>query len=61
VPFDKLGHRTDVPKHVVNENTERAMEAIPIALLGLAALLGGIYKLRTRTVHHESDAPRADG
>jgi len=57
VPFDKIGHRTDVPLHAVNENTERAMGTIPIVMLGAAALLGGIYKFRTRTIRHESDVP----
>ena len=57
VPFDKLGYRTDIPKHALNKYTRYAMEAIPVAMLGLAVLLGGIYKLRTRNVDEETTQP----
>jgi len=54
VPFDKLGYRTDLPKERLDKYTKRAMEAIPVAMLGLAILLGGIYKLRTRNVEEDT-------
>jgi formate dehydrogenase iron-sulfur subunit len=57
VPFEKLGYRTDIPKEPVNKNTRIAMEAIPVVMLGLAVVLGGIYKLRTRIVTEDAPEP----
>jgi formate dehydrogenase iron-sulfur subunit len=48
VPFDKLGYPMGIPKHRLNKNTEHAMHGIPFVMLGLAALPGASYKLRTR-------------
>lgn len=60
VPFDKLGYRMDLPKHPIAKYTNQAMEAIPVAMLGLAILLGGIYKLRTRDVQEETTQPASE-
>jgi formate dehydrogenase iron-sulfur subunit len=59
VPFEKLGHRTDIPKEPINTNTRIAMHAIPVVMLGLAVVLGGIYRLRTRAVAEEPSEPVA--
>lgn len=59
VPFDKLGHPTNIPKEAFDAPTKHAMEAIPVVMLGAAILLGGIYKIRTRNVN-END-PQAAG
>lgn len=50
IPFEKLGYPAGIPKRPLMENTEKAMGAIPIVMIGMAALLIGSYKLRTRNL-----------
>jgi len=58
VPFEKLGYRTDIPAESLDKYTRYAMQSIPIVVLGLAVVLGGLYKLRTRTVGVETKTVR---
>jgi Fe-S-cluster-containing dehydrogenase component len=48
VPFEKLGYVMRVPRSPMVAHTEPAMKAVPMVMLGLAAVLGGSYALRTR-------------
>jgi len=48
VPFEKLGYVMRVPRSPMVAHTEPAMKAVPMVMLGLAAVLGGTYALRTR-------------
>ena len=59
VSFDKLGYRTDLPKHRINRDTEKAMHSIPVVMIGVAALLMGSYKLRTRNRNPENQGTPA--
>ncbi len=55
VPFDKIGYITSrVPRSPMVAHTEPAMKAIPMVMLGLAAILGLGYHLRTRLEHNRS-------
>lgn len=48
VPFDRLGFRTDVGERSYPSYSLRAMEAVSPSVIGLGAVLGGIYLLQKR-------------
>lgn len=48
VPFEELGYVMRAPRSPMVALTEPAMKAVPMVLLGLAAVLGTSYALRTR-------------
>lgn len=48
VPFEKLGFRTDLGEHSYPEYTSPALDAVPIAVLGIGAALGGAYWISQR-------------
>ena len=43
VSFDKLGFRTDLGEKPYPEYTEEALDAIPLAVIGVGAAMGGVY------------------
>ncbi len=47
-PFDKLGFRTDLGDRAYPEYTSLALKAVPPAVIGIGAALGGIYWLIER-------------
>jgi formate dehydrogenase iron-sulfur subunit len=48
VPFELVGYRTDLPTRSLVSYTSPAMEAIPIEVVGLAAVLGATYGIIKR-------------
>ena len=48
VPFDKLGLRTDLGKRAYPEYTKLALDAVPMAVIGIGAAMGGAYWISRR-------------
>lgn len=48
VPFDKLGFRMDLGERAYPEHTHVALNAVPPAVVGVGAALGGIYWISNR-------------
>ena len=50
VPFEKLGFRTDLGRRPYPEYTSLALDAVPMAVLGIGAALGGAYWVSQRRI-----------
>ena len=48
VPFEKIGFKTDIGERSYPSYSVGAMQAVPPSVMGLGALLGGIYLLQKR-------------
>lgn len=47
VPFDELGFRTDLGQRAYPDYTRLALDSVPAAVLGVGAVMGGVYWLTT--------------
>jgi formate dehydrogenase iron-sulfur subunit len=58
VPFDRLGFRTDLGERPFPEYTSVSLNAVPPAVIGVAAILGGVYWVsnRRREVENAGEA-----
>lgn len=58
VPFDELGFRTDLGSHPLPDLTWQVMSKIPLIVVGLATVLGGISMLSRQLVAPGQDEHR---
>jgi formate dehydrogenase iron-sulfur subunit len=56
VPFGKLGFRTDLGERGYPRHADPALRAVPAAVVGLGALLGGIYWFAGRRAEVAAEA-----
>jgi formate dehydrogenase iron-sulfur subunit len=54
VPFDKLGFRTDLGERAYPEYANLALDAVPPAVIGVGAVLGGVYWVSNRRSEAEN-------
>ncbi|MCK4871091.1 MAG: 4Fe-4S dicluster domain-containing protein [Phycisphaerales bacterium] len=55
VSFDKLNFRTDLPTRSIPDHSVWALKAVPAAVVGLGAVLGGIYWVTKRRDEVEAE------
>jgi len=59
VPFEKLGFKTDLGDRSYPSYSKKAMEAVGPAIIGLGAVLGGVYLLQKRKAEVSASSGKA--
>ena len=50
--MDELGFRTDLPDVALPSLTWQALQRVPVIVVSLAVVLGGVYHVRGRKAPH---------